>query len=78
MSDITTTTPTAATPADAALLDVKAVAALCGCSTRHIRRLADEGKLEPPLRLGALCKWRRASIEAWIAAGCPSWKWAKR
>lgn len=78
MSDIVETTTTTATPAAAALLDVKAVAALCGCSTRHIRRLADEGKLPPPVRLGALVRWRRdEDIAPWIAAGCPSMKGGK-
>ena len=55
----------------AALIDVDAVAALCGCCARHVRRLADAGKMPPPVRLGALVRWRRAEIDAWIAAGCP-------
>ena len=59
-------------PPTAALLDVGAVAVLCGCSPRHVRRLADAGKLPEPIRLGMLVRWRRAAIADWIEAGCPS------
>lgn len=62
-------------PADApaaVLLDVRAVSALLDCSTRHVYRLADAGRMPPPLRLGALVRWNRQSILDWIAAGCPS------
>ena len=56
----------------AELLDVKAVASLLGgCSTRHVIRLADAGRMPRPIKLGALIRWRRAELEAWIAAGCP-------
>lgn len=57
---------------EAALIDVKAVAALLGCSTRHIYRLTDAGRMPAPVRLGALIRWRRAEIDEWITAGCPS------
>lgn len=53
------------------LLDVRAVAALLGCSPRHVYRLADAGKMPAPVRLGALVRWSRQAIEAWIADGCP-------
>lgn len=57
----------------AELLDVKAVAlVLGGCSTRHVYRLADAGRMPRPIKLGALIRWRRAELEAWIGAGCPS------
>lgn len=56
----------------AKLLDVKAVAELLGCSTRHVYRLSDSGRIPAPLKLGALCRWSCAAIEEWIAAGCPS------
>jgi excisionase family DNA binding protein len=56
----------------AALLDVKSVAALLGgCSTRHIYRMSDSGRMPSPLRLGALVRWDRNALESWIAAGCP-------
>lgn len=59
-------------PVEAALLDVKAVAALLGCSARHVYRLTDARRMPAPVRLGALIRWRRAEIESWIAAGCPA------
>lgn len=52
------------------LIDVEEVARLCTCSTRHVRRLADGGKMPAPLKLGALLRFRRADIEAWLADGC--------
>jgi excisionase family DNA binding protein len=57
----------------AQLLEVKAVAFLLGgCSRRHVVRLADAGRMPRPIRLGSLVRWRRAELEAWIDAGCPS------
>jgi excisionase family DNA binding protein len=55
-----------------ALLDVRAVAALLRCSPRHVYRLSDSGKMPPPVRVGALVRWRRADLDRWLAAGCPS------
>jgi excisionase family DNA binding protein len=52
-------------------IDVQEVARMCSCSTRHIWRLADAGKMPAPIRLGALVRWNRQVIEQWIAAGCP-------
>lgn len=59
-------------PAVAAeLLDVRAVAALLGgCSTRHVFRLADAGRMPKPIRLGSLVRWRRAEVMRWIEGGC--------
>jgi len=37
------------------LLDVRGVAALLGCSPRHVYRLADVGKMPAPVRLGRWC-----------------------
>lgn len=56
----------------AELLDVRDIAALLGgCSPRHVFRLSDSGRMPPPLRLGALVRWRRTEVMDWIAAGCP-------
>lgn len=53
------------------LLDVRAVAALLGgCSTRHVYRQADAGRMPAPIRLGSLVRWRRAELIAWVAGGC--------
>jgi predicted DNA-binding transcriptional regulator AlpA len=67
---VTTSTapPDPATPA--ALLDVRAVAAMLGCSVRHVYRLADGGLMPPPRRLSALVRWSRQEILDWIAGGC--------
>jgi excisionase family DNA binding protein len=54
------------------LLDVRAVAALLNCSSRHVYRLADSGRMPKPVRVGALVRWRRTDLDAWLAAGCPS------
>jgi excisionase family DNA binding protein len=66
-------TATALPPAQAPpaqLLDVRAVAALLDCSPRHIYRLADGGLMPSPVRLGALVRWRRQDLDAWLAGGC--------
>ncbi len=65
------TTQTVA-PEPARLLDVDAVAAMCGESGRHVYRLADSGRMPRPIRLGGAVRWDRTTIEQWIAAGCPS------
>jgi excisionase family DNA binding protein len=55
----------------AALLDVRQVAALLNCSPRTCYRFADGGLMPQPHKLGALVRWSKAEIDAWIAAGCP-------
>jgi excisionase family DNA binding protein len=57
---------------DAALLDVRQVAAKLGCSTRSVYRLADAGKMPSPVKLLSLSRWRRDELNEWISAGCPS------
>ena len=53
-----------------ALLDVRAVAQLLGCSARHVYRLADAERMPSPVRLGTLVRWRRSDLDDWLAAGC--------
>ena len=55
-----------------AMLDVGSVASLLNCSARHVYRLADTKRMPRPVKLGALVRWSRGSIEAWIRDGCPS------
>lgn len=58
-------------PSPAALLDVRGVAALLGgCSTRHVYRLAETGRMPAPVKLGALVRWRRTELQAWLDGGC--------
>ncbi len=52
------------------LLNVQAVAEMLNCSPRHVYRLTDSKRMPKPYKLGALCRWDRAAIEAWIAGGC--------
>jgi excisionase family DNA binding protein len=65
---MTAATSTAETSAK--LLDVRGVAALLNCSSRHVYRMADEGRMPTPLKLGALVRWRREEIDSWISGGC--------
>ena len=57
---------------NAELLDVRAVARLLDCSTRHVYRLSDAGRMPRPLKLGQLVRWRRAELAAWLEQGCPA------
>jgi excisionase family DNA binding protein len=59
----------AETPSE--LLDVNAVAALLGASSRTVRRLADWGRMPRPISLGRMVRWQRSVIEEWIRDGCP-------
>ena len=54
------------------LLDVKAVAAMLGCSTRHVYRLSDAAKMPRPMKLGTLCRWSASAIRDWVKADCQS------
>ncbi|HEV3258706.1 MAG TPA: helix-turn-helix domain-containing protein [Gemmataceae bacterium] len=67
---IDSSTATAPEPAAAQLLDVRAVAEVLNCSPRHIYRLADAGRMPAPIKLGALVRWRRQDLDAWLATGC--------
>lgn len=60
------------TSQQSALIDVHAVASMLSCSARHVYRLCDAGRMPRPVRLGALVRWDRSVIEAWIADGCPT------
>ena len=51
--------------------DVGDVSDLLKSSTRHVRRLADSGALPRPVHIGRLVRWRKAEVDAWLAAGCP-------
>ena len=57
--------------ASLALLTIEDVAQTLNCSTRHVYRLADSGRMPRPIKLGALVRWSRADVEQWIGDGCP-------
>lgn len=61
-----------------ALLGVREMASLQGCSPRHVYRMSDSGQMPSPLRIGALVRWQRQGIESWIAAGCKPCRKAER
>lgn len=50
--------------------NVRQVALLLGCSTRHVPRLTDAERMPAPVRLGSLLRWRRDEVQAWIDGGC--------
>lgn len=60
------------TSAPPRLLDVRQVAALLDCSTRHVHRLVKSRRMPRPLNIGALCRWPEAVVAEWIAQGCPA------
>lgn len=66
------------------LLDVRAVADMLGCSTRHVYRLSDAGRMPAPVKLGSLVRWRWSTgdpitgLQEWLNAGCPSVRRATR
>jgi excisionase family DNA binding protein len=49
------------------LLSIADIARIVGVGDRTVRRWRPEGKLPPALEFGGLLRWRRATIEAWIA-----------
>ena len=62
-----------------AMLSVDDIAKIyLGCSTRHVYRLADSGRMPRPIKLGSLVRWPRAVIEQWIADGCPNVRNARK
>ncbi len=56
------------------LVDCEDVSKLLSCSTEHVRRLSDAGKMPQPRRLGRSIRWVRSEIVSWVNAGCPSCK----
>lgn len=52
-------------------LDTRTVAERLGCSARHGRRVAGQGVMPRPVRLGGLVRWRTGEPTSRIDAGCP-------
>jgi excisionase family DNA binding protein len=50
----------------ATLVDAKEIAAFLACSPKHVRRLAEQGRMPKPVKVGRLCRWPRESIERWL------------
>lgn len=53
------------------LLDAEGVAEMLNRSARHVRRMADSGRMPRPIKLGALSRWSLTAVERWVADGCP-------
>ena len=51
-------------------LDVVDLGRRFKCSSRHILRMADSGRLPWGTKIGALRRWSRRQIEDWEAGGC--------
>ena len=60
------------TTSDCLLISAKAAAALCSVAPSTWWAWASAGKVPAPIRLGRRTLWRRAELEAWVAAGCPA------
>lgn len=53
-----------------ALLSVREVSRLLGCSDRHLYRLVSNGAFPKPIKFGGLTKWSRQTIDAFVTGGC--------
>jgi len=58
--------------AEALMMTIRDVADAIKCSDRHITNLRNEGRMPPPVKLGASVRWPRRVIEDWINANCPA------
>lgn len=56
------------------LLTATQIAAMCVVSSRTVWRWDSAGILPSPVRIAGTTRWRRADVESWIQAGCPSKK----
>ena len=59
-------------PTSCQLIGVNEVAEMLGCSARSVYRLADAGRIPPPVKLNSLVRWSRTAVDDWIRGGCPS------
>lgn len=53
-----------------ALLNVQNVAKMLDCSVRTVYRPIDPGRMPRSIKLGALVRWPRQTVESWIRQGC--------
>jgi len=54
-------------PTEPALLGSTAVAKLLDINPRTFRQLRHAGDAPPSITIGAVAKWRRADVDAWLA-----------
>ncbi len=61
------------TPAVPTLIDARTLSVMLSVSVPTIWRMRESGRLPEPLKLTAqTVRWRRADVDSWLAAGCPS------
>jgi excisionase family DNA binding protein len=70
--------PTTTRPDGPALFDADDLAALLRCSKSYVRRMADAGRMPPPIKLGKLSRWDRDVIARWIVDGAPRFRPLKK
>lgn len=56
---------------EAALIDIRQVAAMLGCSPRSITRLSKQQAIPLPIKLGTIKRWNKSAIGRWLNEGCP-------
>jgi excisionase family DNA binding protein len=52
--------------------NAKQAAAMLNVSVRQVWRLHTTGRLPRAIRLGHCVRWRKAELEAFVEAGCPT------
>jgi len=57
--------------AESELLTIEQLVSLLSIGERTLWRYARSGRAPAPIKIGALVRWRRAEVMAWIEAGCP-------
>jgi predicted DNA-binding transcriptional regulator AlpA len=53
------------------LIDIQVLSGLLSRSVASLERDQAAGRLPAPVYVGGSRRWRRAEVEAWVAAGCP-------
>ena len=61
-----------------AMFSVEDLAQRFDCSPKHVRRMAETGRIPPPIKLGNLVRWRVGAIEQWESEGCPNYRNASK
>ncbi len=56
---------------ESAMMDAREAAKLCSFSESMLYKLNRAGKMPPPIRIGALLRWKRSDVVRWIEEGCP-------
>ena len=54
------------------LIGIEELSALLNRSVASLERDQAAGRVPAPVYVGGSKRWRRAEVEAWVAAGCPA------